>query len=109
MIPRALSGSASTRSILPLTATPGASSYALNDDLELARHERRARSRIGPHELLEIALQPLAELAALEIVDVDAQARVERAVDAPVHQLDGRLDVLRRHPLGAGITDGSWL
>ena len=43
---------------------------------------------------------PLAELAALQVVGVDAEARVERALDATVHELDGGLDVRRRHALG---------
>ncbi len=52
----------------------------LERDLELARHERRARRRLGPHELLEVALQALPELAALQVVGIDAKTRIERAL-----------------------------
>ena len=73
----------------------------LERHLELPRDECRARCSLGPHELLEVALQPLPELAALQVVGVDPQARVERAGNAAVHVLDRRLDVARRHTLGA--------
>ena len=44
---------------------------------------------------------PCAELATLQVVGVDAEARIERALNAAVHELDGGLDVRRRHALGA--------
>ena len=67
----------------------------LEGDLELPWDERGACSRIGPHQLLEIAVEALTELAPLEVVDVDSEARVERAVDATVHERHRRLEVGR--------------
>ena len=84
------------RSILPLTATPGASSYVLERHLELARHERRPRRRLVPDELLEVALQALAELAPVEVVRRRCGDRVSTALrDAAAHQGDRLLDVRR--------------
>ena len=67
----------------------------LERHLQLPRDERGTCGRVGPHELLEIAPKALTELAALKIIDVDPEARVEGAVHALVHELDGRLDVVR--------------
>ena len=63
--PRALSGSTSTRSIFPLTATPSPRSYELNETSSLRGTNRDGAARLVADELLEVATQAVQQLAAL--------------------------------------------
>ena len=64
------------------------------------------RGRLVAHELLEIALEPLLELASPEVAGIDAKAGLHRLGDAVAHERDGSLDVPCRDAVCAG--DCAW-
>jgi len=69
--------------------------------LEMTWDERRGRRRLVADELLQIALQPLLELAPVEVARLDPEARLDRVGDAFPHQGYRRLDVRLGHAVGA--------
>ena len=102
-MPCAPIGCPSTRSILPLTTTPGPSSNDRNETSRWRGTSGRHRCRLVANELLEVTLEPLLELAPVEIVRFDAQAG--RPPRSATHSrisatacLDVRLGVTRSAP-----------
>src|SRR5581483_8820870 len=72
-------------------------------DLEAPRDERQRRLRLRPDDGLEVAPQPLLELAALEVGQLEpglrpARDRIRQALAQEVERL---VELLRRHALAA--------
>src|SRR3990170_688844 len=86
-MPRALYGSRSIRSIFPDSTAPSRS---------------RPRCSSVADELLEIAPEPLRELAPLQLGQLQPDA-LERAGEAVAHEGERGVEVLGRHALAADL------